>query len=156
MDDLFADHRLTVAGLLWEAGNGLSIKVAPVLKEHGISALDLNALMRLSRSPGRRLRMTDLAAQTGLSTSGVTRLMDRLARSGLADREASPDDRRTTFAVLTPSGAECLEQVLPDYLAVVERWITGLLTPDQLDSLVTGLRVIRDAANPEAVARTPD
>ncbi|MFB4317411.1 MarR family winged helix-turn-helix transcriptional regulator [Actinomadura sp. 21ATH] len=156
MDDLFADPRLTAAGLLWEAGAGLSAKVDPLLKEHGLSALDLNALMRLSRSPGRRLRMTDLAAQTGLSTSGVTRLMDRLARNGLADRESSADDRRATYAVLTPAGLERLERVMPGYLAVVDRWITGLLPPDQLDALVAALRTIRDAANPEAVARTPD
>jgi DNA-binding MarR family transcriptional regulator len=156
MDDLFADERLTMSGLLWEAGEGLATKVEPVLKEHGLSVLDANALMRLSRSPGRRLRMSDLATQTSLSTSGVTRLVDRLARTGLAEREASPDDRRTTYAVLTPEGAERLERVLPDYLATIERWFTGLLSPAQLDALVAGLRTVRDAARPEAVARTPD
>lgn len=156
MDERFADDRLTMSGLLFEASAGLAAKVEPALKEHGLSALDANALMRLSRSPGQRLRMSDLATQTALSTSGVTRLVDRLARSGLARREQCTDDRRTTFAALTPEGAERLAQALPDYLDVIERWLVAPLAPDQLDALITGLRVIRDATNPEAVSHTPD
>ncbi|GAA0285072.1 MarR family transcriptional regulator [Actinomadura nitritigenes] len=150
MDDLFADPRLTTMGLLFEAHEGLLTKLEPVFKEHGISGLDLNALTRLSRSPGRRLRMSDLATQTSLSTSGITRLVDRLARAGLVERAPCPDDRRTIFTVLTPSGADRLAAVLPDYLAVIDRWFTGLLTPEQLTAVVDGLRIIRDAARPEA------
>ncbi|GAA0945124.1 MarR family winged helix-turn-helix transcriptional regulator [Actinocorallia libanotica] len=156
MDDLFADPRLTLSGLLLEATGGLLSKLEPVMRAHGLSNLDLNALMRLSRSPGRRLRMSDLAAQTSLSTSGVTRLVDRLARTGLAARESSPGDRRTTYAVLTPQGAERLAQALPDYLAAVDRWFTGLLAPGQLASLDEALRVVRDAAFPGATEYTPD
>ncbi|MEO3788257.1 MarR family transcriptional regulator [Actinocorallia sp. B10E7] len=156
MEDLFADYRLTASGLLFEANDGLLAKLQSVMKEHGLSGLDLHALIRLSRSPGRRLRMSDLATQMSLSTSGITRLVDRLARSGLAVRESSPDDRRTTYAVLTPEGAERLAQALPDYLAVVDRWFTALLTPDQLASLTEALRVVRDAVFPEAAAHASD
>jgi DNA-binding MarR family transcriptional regulator len=154
--DLFDDPRLTMAGLLFEAHHGLLAKLEPVMRGNGLSGLDLNALMRLSRSPGRRLRMSDLAVQTSLSTSGVTRLVDRLERSDLVRREASPTDRRTTYAALTPEGAGRLEQTLPDYIAVVDRWFAGLFTPEQLESLLTGLRTLRDAVNPDATAYTPD
>jgi DNA-binding MarR family transcriptional regulator len=156
VDDLFADPRLTVSGLFFEAHEGLVAKLQPVFRKHDLSGLDLNALTRLSRSPGRRLRMSDLAVQTSLSTSGVTRLVDRLARGGLVERVASPDDRRATYAVLTPEGADRLSKVLPDYLDVIERWFTGLLDPEQRESLIAGLRTIRDAIRPEATARTPD
>lgn len=148
--ELFEDPRLTTMGLLFEAFEGVVTKLEAVWKAHGLSGLDLNALMRLSRSPNRRLRMTDLAAQTTLSTSGVTRLVDRLARGGLVERELDPGDRRSAYAVLTDAGAERLEGVLPDYLDAVERWFTGLLTPAQLDGLVAALRVVRDVTNPEA------
>ncbi|MFI0447307.1 MarR family winged helix-turn-helix transcriptional regulator [Actinomadura sp. 6N118] len=151
-EDLFDDPRLTTMGLLFEAHEGLVGKLEPVWQKSGLSGLDLNAMMRLSRSPEQRLRMSDLAAQTALSTSGITRLVDRLQRAGLVRRESFPGDRRATYAVLTPDGAERLEQVLPDYLATIERWFTGLLTPEQLDGLLTGLRVIRDAVHPDAAA----
>lgn len=147
---LFDDDRLTISGLLFEANHGVLGKLDPVWRAHGLSGLDLNALMRLGRSPEQRLRMSDLAAQTALSTSGVTRLVDRLERGGLVERRLDPADRRSAYAVLTPAGAGRLADVLPDYLAALERWLTGLLTPAQLDGLVEGLRVIRDATNPNA------
>ncbi|MEU8896245.1 MarR family transcriptional regulator [Nocardia sp. NPDC048505] len=152
--DLFDDPRLTTMGLLFEAQGGLVGKLEPTWKSSGLSGLDLNAILRLSRSPDKRLRMTDLAAQTSLSTSGVTRLVDRLARANLVRREADPADRRSSYAVLTETGEERLNQVLPAYIEAIERWFTGLLTPQQLDGLTSALRIIRDAVNPEATART--
>ncbi|MFF2084871.1 MarR family winged helix-turn-helix transcriptional regulator [Nocardia sp. NPDC058176] len=152
MQELFDDPRLTVSGLLFEASSGLVARLEPTWKAHGLSGLDLNALLRLSRSPGRRLRMSDLATQTQLSTSGVTRLVDRLAREGLAERQLDPTDRRGAYAALTEAGAHRMEQVLPDYLAALDQWLTGLLTPTQLDGMVTALRIIRDVTNPAATA----
>lgn len=149
---LFDDPRLTAMGLLFEAHDGLVARLEPSWKAAGLSGLDLNALMRLSRSPERRLRMTDLAVQVSLSTSGATRLVDRLARNGLVERVLDPTDRRAAHAVLTDAGARTLTEVLPEYLAAVDRWFTGLLTPEQLDALVEALRIVRDAANPDAVA----
>ncbi|WP_280246215.1 MarR family winged helix-turn-helix transcriptional regulator, partial [Nocardia abscessus] len=102
---------------------------------------------------GRRLRMSELAVQTALSTSGVTRLVDRLARAGLVERELDTADRRSAYAVLTEAGAARLAQVLPDYLAAVDRWFVGLLTPAQLAALSEALRIVRDTANPEATFR---
>jgi DNA-binding MarR family transcriptional regulator len=153
LNELFDDPRLTTMGLLFEAHSGVLAKLEPVWNAHGLSGLDLNALMRLSRSPGRRLRMSELAVQTALSTSGVTRLVDRLARGELVARELDPGDRRSAYAVLTEAGAARLAQVLPDYLAAVDRWFVGLLTPAQLAALSEALRVIRDVSNPEATFR---
>ncbi|MEU1992948.1 MarR family transcriptional regulator [Nocardia gamkensis] len=153
LNELFDDPRLTTMGLLFEAHSGVLAKLEPVWNAHGLSGLDLNALTRLSRSPGRRLRMSELAVQTALSTSGVTRLVDRLARGELVEREPDPGDRRSAYAVLTEAGAARLAQVLPDYLAAVDRWFVGLLTPAQLAALSEALRVIRDVSNPEATFR---
>lgn len=150
--ELFDDPRLTIAGLLFEAHTGFVAKLEPIWKAHGLSGLDVNALMRLSRSPGRRLRMSDLATQTDLSTSGVTRLVDRLARAGLVERILDPTDRRSAYAALTPAGSTRLETVLPDYLTAIDHWLIAPLTPAQLDALTTALRIIRDVANPAATA----
>ncbi|MFI0976240.1 MarR family winged helix-turn-helix transcriptional regulator [Streptomyces sp. NPDC021093] len=148
--DVFDDPRLTTMGLLLEAHDGLLAKLAPTLKKGGLSALDFNVLMRLSRSPGQRQRMSDLAAQTMLSTSGITRVVDRLERAELVSREPCPDDRRSTLALLSPEGADRLRQVLPDHLEAIEHWFTGRLAAEQLDALIAGLRTLRDAVHPDA------
>ena len=89
------DPRLTAIGLLAEAYTGLMNRLAAQLEEHRLSAVEFEVLMRLARSPGERLRMTNLAAQTSLSTSGVTRVVDRMDRDGLVRREPCVDDRRS-------------------------------------------------------------
>ncbi|NUS43666.1 MAG: MarR family transcriptional regulator [Mycobacteriaceae bacterium] len=148
--DLFDDPRLTTMGLMFEAYEGIVAKLDPIWRAHGMSGLDMNALMRLSRSPGRRLRMSDLATQTRLSTSGVTRLVDRLDRGGLVRRESDPADRRTSYAVLTEAGAQRLAAALPDYLEGVDRWFVSLLPAAGRDDFTAALRTLRDAVNPDA------
>src|SRR5690606_2794705 len=87
------DPRLTAFGLLSEVYAGLTARMQPVFAAAGLSEIDFDTLIRLGRSPRQALRMTDLAAQTGLSTSGVTRVVDRLERDGLVVRQACATDR---------------------------------------------------------------
>src|SRR5262245_3532125 len=132
-------------GLLSEAFAGVQSRLAAQYAEHGLSAVEFEVLIRLSRSPSQQLRMTDLAAQTSLSTSGVTRVVDRLERDELVRRVACPTDRRSSFTVLTRSGVTRLGQVLPGHLALIERWFTGLLPAAKLEAMLDALRMIRDA-----------
>lgn len=150
--DLFNDPRITAMGLLSEAYTGILDQFAPLLAAHKLSLAEFDVLVRLGRSPERRLRMSDLAAQTILSTSGVTRVVDRLERDGLVVRQACPSDRRGSFAVLTDDGAARLAAILPEHHALVDRWFTGLLTPAQLDDFLDALRAIRDAVRPGSTA----
>jgi DNA-binding MarR family transcriptional regulator len=146
------DPRLTAFGLLAEVSAGLTAKVQPVVSEAGLSGIDFETIMRLARSPYQRLRMTDLAAQTGLSTSGVTRVVDRLERDGLAARQACATDRRASYAALTDAGRERLAAVLPRHLQDIEDSFTGLLSAEELETFLTTLRKIRDVVRPCATA----
>lgn len=150
--DLAHDDRITAIGLFSEAFAGLNCKFAAQIGEHGLSLIEFEVLIRLARSPENQLRMTDLSAQTSLTTSGVTRVVDRLERDRLIERRACPSDRRSLYAVLTPAGRARLDVVLPGHLALIERWFTGPLDPEQLDGLLSGLRSIRDAVRPGATA----
>jgi MarR family 2-MHQ and catechol resistance regulon transcriptional repressor len=146
------DPRFTAMGLFAEAYTGLTTRFAAQFDEHRLSAVEFEVLMRLARSPGHRLRMTDLAGQTSLSTSGVTRVVDRMDRDGLVRREACASDRRSSYAVITEAGRNRLDQVLPGHLALIEQWFISQLSPAQLDGLLGALRTIRDAVNPCATA----
>jgi MarR family 2-MHQ and catechol resistance regulon transcriptional repressor len=150
--DLFEDPGITAMGLLNEVYAGLHARFVPLLAAHGLSGAEFEVLIRLARSPGRRLRMSDLAAQTTLSTSGTTRVVDRLERDALVERTTCPSDRRGFFAQLTAAGLERLTAVMPDHNALIARWFTGLLPPDRLERLLTDLRQIRDQVSPGATA----
>ncbi|MEV4567275.1 MarR family transcriptional regulator [Nonomuraea sp. NPDC049419] len=150
------DPRVTAIGLLHEVHAGLMDRLAPALNAAGLSDVDFEALIRLARSPGRRLRMSDLAAQTGLSTSGVTRVVDRLEREGLVRREACPTDRRASYAALTGEGHDRLELVLPKHVQDIEDLFTGQLDKDELEGFLASLRKIRQVVRPCATAGAAD
>lgn len=139
-------------GLLSEAYSGLNACMSAQFAEHGVSAVEFEVLLRLARSPDHSLRMTDLATQTSLSTSGVTRVVDRLERDGLARRRACDSDRRISYTVITERGLARLRDVLPGHVALIEHWFTGLLPPDELAAVLAGLRKVRDAVRPGAVS----
>jgi len=149
---IFDDPRLTAMGLLAETFAGMQAKILPALTAAGLSASDFEVLLRLARSPGERLRMTDLATQAALSTSGVTRVVDRLENRGLAGRETCASDRRGAYAVLTGPGRDLLTEVVHAHVRDIDRWFTGLLEAGQLDALLGALRILRDQVRPGATA----
>jgi MarR family transcriptional regulator, 2-MHQ and catechol-resistance regulon repressor len=146
------DSRITAVGLLAEAFLGLSQKLERQVAEHDLKPLEFEVILRLGRSPDASLRMTDLAAQAHITTSGVTRVVDRLEQDGLIRRRPCATDRRGSFAQLTAAGQSRLDAVLPGHLDLIEHWFTSRLTNKQLEALLTGLRTIRDAVNPQATA----
>src|SRR5687768_10286395 len=113
-DELLQHPLLTTVGLFMEAHAGLVVATERRLEtESGLSAQWFEVLIRLARTPGQRLRMSDLAAQTTLSASGLTRAVDRLEGAGLVERQACPTDRRSTYAVLTSEGEKRILTALP-------------------------------------------
>ncbi|SCL38601.1 DNA-binding transcriptional regulator, MarR family [Micromonospora pallida] len=150
------DPRITAVGLLVEAHAGLLARFATQYEENGLSAVEFEVLTRLARSPANQLRMTDLAAQTSLSTSGVTRVVDRMERDGLVCRRACASDRRSSYAVVTRSGLDRLNKTLPGHLMIIDQWFTGQLEPAELAALLHALRKVRDAVHPGATAGSQD
>ena len=146
------DPRLTLLGLITEVYDGLLAKMTPQLTVHGMAEAEFGVLLRLARSPNRRLRMSDLTAQTSLTSSGITRVVDRLAERGLASREACPADRRSIFAVITAAGMQRLAAALPGHLDLIEGLLLAPLDAQQRRQLEAALRVVRDAVQPDATA----
>jgi DNA-binding MarR family transcriptional regulator len=64
-----------------------------------------DVLWTLKEAPDQRLRLSELADRVLLSRSNLTRLLDRLEKQELLQRQPCPTDRRGTFAVLTEAGA---------------------------------------------------
>ncbi|MFI6505054.1 MarR family winged helix-turn-helix transcriptional regulator [Nonomuraea typhae] len=148
----FDDPRLTAMGLITEVHAGLAARMNPVFQAAGLSWIDFETLIRLSRSPEHRLRMTDLATQTGLSTSGVTRVVDRLERENFVARMACPTDRRASYAVLTDEGRRRLADVLPRHLADIDACYTNLLDEGERAAFLSVLRKMRAVVRPGATA----
>jgi DNA-binding MarR family transcriptional regulator len=142
------DERLTVMGLLAETWASVSARNAAHLAGFGLAGAEFEVCLRLARSPEGLLRMTDLAAQTTLTTSGITRVVDRLVERGLVTRQSCATDRRTTYAVISEAGRGLLARVLPGHLALAEEWVMQPLRGAGLEQFVAAVRTLRDHAAP--------
>jgi DNA-binding MarR family transcriptional regulator len=94
-----------------------------------------DVLVQLVEAPGHKLRMAELADRVLLSRSGLTRLVDRLVKAGLVEREPVPDDARGTFTVLTDAGYAQLRDAAPLHLRGVGEHMLNHVRPDELGVL---------------------
>jgi len=139
------DHRLTTVGLLFEASTALRRLFSRQLEaERALPSQSMEVLVRLARTPGDRLRMSDLAAQASLTPSGLTRAVDRLQQQGLVTRETCPEDRRGAFAVLTDEGRALMSRVIPEHLAHVDAVLDTVFSRKEEEQLAASLRRLRD------------
>ena len=81
-----------------------------LLQAQSLGLTEYSVLMNLSEQPGRSMRMSELANAVMISASGLTRVVERLTRQGLAERVKAGTDGRGQLAVLTPAGFARLEQ----------------------------------------------
>ena len=108
---------------------------AELLAEQGLPLTSYEVLINLQAAPGRRRRMAELADSVLLSRSGMTRLVDRLEREGLLERDTCTDDGRGTFAVLTEKGEETLARARPTHLDGIRERFLRHFEPDELREL---------------------
>jgi DNA-binding MarR family transcriptional regulator len=108
---------------------------AELLDAHDLPLSSYEVLINLQAAPGRRRRMAELADSVLLSRSGMPRLVDRLEREGLLERDTCSADGRGTFAVLTDKGDELLARARATHLDGVRDRFLRHFTPEELEQL---------------------
>ncbi|HWF33633.1 MAG TPA: MarR family transcriptional regulator [Solirubrobacteraceae bacterium] len=108
---------------------------AALEQTHSLPLSSYEVLDRLEDASGGRMRMCDLAEQAQLSRSGLTRLVDRLEREKLLERCSCEQDARGSFACLTESGRERLQEARVTHLAVVREQFFSRFSEGELELL---------------------
>jgi DNA-binding MarR family transcriptional regulator len=108
---------------------------AELIAEHDLPLTSYEVLIHLQAAPDRRCRMAELADGVLLSRSGLTRLVDRLERDGLLERDTCSSDGRGTFAVLTEKGEALLAEARRTHLDGVRDRFLRHFTPEELREL---------------------
>lgn len=100
---------------------------AELVAAHGLPLTSYEVLLSLAEQPDGCMRMSELADSVLLSRSGLTRLVDRLERDGLIERQACPNDARGQFAAITERGRERFLEARGTHLAGIrERFLSRL------------------------------
>ncbi len=81
-----------------------------LLKEHGITGPQYNAL-RILRGEGQPLQVYQIAERMVTPQTDITRLIDRLEKSGLVTRERCGEDRRVVWVTLTAAGKTIVKKL---------------------------------------------
>ncbi len=102
-----------------------------LLDSHGLTMADYEILVRLSDSPDRRIRMSELAAITLSSRSRLTHQINRMENAGFVTREACEDDRRGQLCVMTEHGWKTLVAAAPAHVTSVRTHFVDVLTPEE-------------------------
>jgi DNA-binding MarR family transcriptional regulator len=107
----------------------------------GLRLADFDVLAQLAEAGGE-LRMTELAARTLVSRSGLTRRVARLVDEGLVRRASATGDGRGVVVALTGAGVVRVTETLPVHLRGVSKLFVERLDDQELAVLETALRKV--------------
>ena len=110
----------------------------------GVTPQQYQAMLAIKTRPGATMAMKELAEQLLLTHHAAVQMMDRLARAGLATREASTADRRLVLLTLTPKGEDLLDRLAEQHIQVIMR---------QEAAISASLRQLRKSCKPRQVAK---
>jgi DNA-binding MarR family transcriptional regulator len=138
-------------GLLIKSATLLEQRIDSALRrECGISHTMLEVLIRLSRQPGEEVSQRRLADDLTLTSSGTTRLLDRMEKAGLVRRVPSPEDRRVALVEPTDEGRTAFLRGAAVHARVVEEYFVRPVAPEDYTRLTSALGEIHKALRGEA------
>ena len=112
------------------------------LAAFGLTTADFDVLASLRRRAGAgAVNVRDLQQATMLSSSGITKRLDRLESARLIERHPDPTDRRGVLIKLSPEGLDLIEAAVPAITVFESDLVSRALgTDEERVGLESGLR----------------
>jgi DNA-binding MarR family transcriptional regulator len=119
-------------GRLHRLADVLNVELRAVFAEAGLGDGDFDVLVTLRRN-GAPYEMTpgELCASTMVTSSAVTKRIDRLERGGLVTRTVSAADARSRRIRLTDAGFELVDRLMAVHIDNEHRLVSGLSERDR-------------------------
>lgn len=140
--DTFRNTRQEVLLNVIVTSSWVTSELAATMAPYGITPSQYNALRILRGSHPKTLTCSEVGARLLDRTPDVTRLLNRLERSGLVKRCRSEEDRRVVNVVITEQGLALLDRMRDEMLMTEER-ITEHLSPEEQRQLCDLLERLR-------------
>ena len=136
--------KTALARRIWQLMFEFLMRTAPdrgrSLGRRGLTPNDSRALASLNPQEGRTMR--SLADEWECDASNATWIVDRLERSGLAERRMVPHDRRVKLVVLTARGVKTKGELMEEFLTPPAALLD--MDPRDLEGLRRALEKIKD------------
>ncbi len=115
------------------------------LRQFDVDLPEYEILVTLSESPGRQLRMSELATAVHQSRSRLTHTIARMEKDKLVERVGCPADRRGVWATLTETGVEMLRGAAPGHVAAVRKFFVDAADPEDYAALGRAFEAVIEA-----------
>ena len=136
MGDGFSEIEQNAWGGFLGAHARMNRMIEEDLQSHSqITHVEFEVLLRLSWNENHRVRIQDLAAESVITRSGVSRVVERLEKAGLVIREEASEDRRGAYAVLTEKGLARFQQAIRAHVAFVRENFLSHYSEDELEQM---------------------
>ena len=109
--DALASKLMAWMGLSMQAARGESMRETLHLSHTHNLTMAMMTVLHVGGFEGKQT-MTALSEQTGLSTSAMSHLLQRLVEQGLLERQDDAADRRVRRVALTSAGTALLSQMM--------------------------------------------
>lgn len=120
-----------------------------------LSLHEYEVMVRLSESPGRTMRMSQLATDIAHSRSRLTHTIARMEAAGLVQRVACESDARGVNCVLTEAGWQALVAAAPGHVESVREHLVDVLSCDEMAALGAAMAKVRARLRGEEQAEDP-
>lgn len=114
------------------------------MASHGLTDAQWKPVWHLRA--GRQATVSQLAADSDIDVSAMTRMLDRLAKKGHVERFRRKPDRRVVWVRLTPAGEQA-SLVIPKALHAVEHGLLASLSAGDRRRIHELLSLMRVAAD---------
>lgn len=117
------------------------------IARHGLTVAEFGALEALyHKGP---MLLGEVQRKILVSSGGITYVIDRLEGKGLAERRSCPEDRRASYAVLTPEGEALMGRIFPEHARCLEHVLSGLPEEERATAIELLRTLGREAARME-------
>jgi DNA-binding MarR family transcriptional regulator len=101
----------------------------------GLSEADYEILVALTETPGESVRAMALRCGLEWEKSRLSHQLKRMEERGLVMREDCVEDNRGSVIRVTEAGRKIAADARLHYEQAVQRFVTDVLTPEQLEAL---------------------
>jgi DNA-binding MarR family transcriptional regulator len=118
---------------------------ARLKSEFGLPLAHFEPMSVIDRIPG--CRVYDIARELGITTGGISKLVDRIEASGYCRRLPNPADRRSSLLELTPEGGRMFAEAGVAFDEELQRWLGSPVPERTLRQFAATLTRLRAAGH---------
>jgi MarR family transcriptional repressor of emrRAB len=121
---------VTLSRLAYHIQKSTQDQLNAAMKKHGLTTVSYTALMVLYGSEDETQRASDLSEACSEKPANLTRICNELEQQGFIKRRFSNEDRRSVVISLTNAGRKKIEQVAPEYWAILKQTYADISDKD--------------------------